>query len=344
MVRKIVFSTLLLALSAKIYAARGVIIALEAPLFESEDTKSRIVQYVRKGDELFIHDRHAGISPLDPDYGQVREVPANDFYLVQDKNGNEAYIQRKYIKRFYKDEREYAENISPFTHDPTDYRLKEPLPPKYPKLTDDRYRAIANLALGPANKVNYPYPSTVKNENFAPRKGIELTYLKNVEFDTINRFYFGAQFHFWQDNATFTLEGDGNLPDKTATELHGQFGLGPFVTYDAYRDDDYRLCFTGGFSFNLNRTLATIEAEGEEENRIFTAYTMTPKIGTLLEFPHIIPSVDVVLGSSLQFHLPYTLKPQGPAVNATSWNEEEDHISYPLGGNFTVFLGIQTVY
>ena len=141
-----------------------------------------------------------------------------------------------------------------------------------------------------------------------------------------------------------TLEGDGNLPDKTATELHGQFGLGPFVTYDAYRDDDYRLCFTGGFSFNWNRTLATIEGEGEEENRIFTAYTITPKIGTLLELPHVIPSVDVVLGTSLQFHLPYTLEPQGPAINATSWNEEDDRISYPLGGNFTVFLGIQTVY
>lgn len=337
--KKLLASFLIFSFASKLLAAEGVIIVLEAPLFEKEDTKSRILQYVRKGDRIFIHDRHAGISTDDPDYGQVREVPYGDFYFVQDKNGREAYVPRKYVKRIMKDQREYAEKISPFDHDPTDYRLKEPLPPKYPIVNEERYRAIANFALGPARKVNYPYPNGIQTENFAPRMGVELSYLKNIEYDTINRFYFGAKFHFWQDEANFEL-GSG----KTAKEQHGQFGVGPTVTYDAYRDDDYRVCFTGGFSFNWNRTLATIEGPDEEENRIFSAFTITPEVGTLLQFPKVLPHIDLVLGTALQFNLPYVLNPQGPAINAESWNAESDSLSYPLGGNLTAFLGLQSSY
>lgn len=331
------------SLIGKVLAAEGVIITLEAPLFEKEDTKSRILQYVRKGEKVFIHDRHAGLSPNDPNYGQIDVVKANDFYLVIDKNANEAYIERRFVKRIYKDDREYAEAISPFTHDPTDYRLKEPLPPQYPKLTENRYRAIANLALGPATKVNYPYVDTIKNESYTPRRGLELAYLKNVEFDIINRFYFGAQFHFWQDDATFVLQ-EWSGTKKEATEQHGQFGLGPFVSYDAYRDYDYRLSFTGGFTFNWNRTYATLKSSNEEENRIFSAYTITPQLGTLLQLPNLLPHIDVVVGSSLQFNLPYKLLPQGKPVNETSWNQDDDQISYPLGGTFTAFLGLQSTY
>lgn len=324
-------------------AADGVVIVLEAPLFEKENINSRIVQYIRKGDHIYIHERHAGISPNEQNYGQIDTDNRSQFYLVQDKNGSEAYVERRFIKRIYKDDRERTEAISPFTHDPTDYRLKEPLPPQYPKLTDNRYRAFANLALGPSNKINYPYPKDIKSEQYGPRGGFELAYLKNVEFDIVNRFYFGVQFHFWQSNSKFILQGD-NSATKEATEQNGQFGIGPFVSFDAYRDFNYRLSFTGGFTFNLNRTYITLKASDEEENRIFTAYTITPHLGTFIQLPNVLPHVDIITGASLQFHLPYTMQAQGPAVNESSWNQNNDKIDYPLGGFFTAFLGLQTTY
>lgn len=334
---------LLFFFTQEVLSAEGVIIVLEAPLYEKEMKGSAIVEYIRKGERIFIHDRHLDLSPNERDYGQTIPNIQSDFYLVQDKNGQDAYIEKRFVKKIYKDERENLEPISPFDHDPTDYRLKEPLPPKYPALTDDRYRAFINLATGPATKVNYPYADTLKGENYNLRRGVELAYLKNIEFDIVNRFYFGAKFHFWQDEATFTLY-DWNNEKKLATEEHGQFGVGSYVSYDAYRDFRYRVSFNGGFTFNWNRTYVNLKSKDEEENRFFSAYTITPSLGTLLQFPNALPRADIILGSSLQFNLPYELLPAARPINQTSWNKDSDQIAYPFGGVFTVFIGLQTSY
>ncbi|MEK6626590.1 MAG: hypothetical protein AABY86_16605, partial [Bdellovibrionota bacterium] len=178
--------------SHDLWAAQAVVIVLQTPLFADSKLDSTILQYLRKGEHLYIRDSNISPSPHSKNYDSnnpeegeeyfpvFHNIPHSGFFETVTRTGQSAFIKADHVKILYSDEREKLTEISPFEHDPTDYRLEEPLPPKYPIYNPDRYRMALAYAFGPQRKVNYPYPSLITSEDFKVRKGFYGHYIKKV--------------------------------------------------------------------------------------------------------------------------------------------------------------------
>jgi hypothetical protein len=330
---------------------KGVVIVLEAPLLASPSMNARVVQTARKGDKLFIHPRHFFGSPLEPNYEQhlpediaeVDRLTTKEFYETSDRSGQRAYIPRRYIKLITGDSRENFEPVTIAGHDPTDYRLEEPLPKGYPLIKKDSYRTMVQFGMGPDVIASYAYPSASVKEDFSSRYGMTASWLSRAEWDRSDRFYFGGIVEAHTSRARFQL-----FDDREATEARGQFGIGPFMTYDAWRDENYQFTLGLGGIFSFSRTIVGQETTGEGgiEERIFSTWTFAPKTQAIFQWREVFPEIDFFLGTDVQFFPTHSLTTSTPQEYTDFWNEDPalDRINVPFTIQTTFFLGFISRY
>ena len=339
------------------FAAKAVVLVLEAPLLKKADHHAEIINYVRKGDVIYINSKDVDSAPDETrwELGNLEGVylseyknklDADDpvdkrkFYQTVSEGGYSAYIARKFVKVLYHDEREYLEPISPFSFDPTDYRPIEPIHENFPFLHQDRRKAGAGFSLGPSRKINYPYPTQIIQEKFDLRRGFSIYYTTRISFDDFNRFYTGIVFTFLSSNASFTLAND-----ITTEENYRQFGIGPYLSYDFHRNENYLLTVYGSLTFNMDRfRVNQTRPVGTNEERLFTGFSFTPRVGHNFQIRNIIPNIDLYLSAEVQITLPHTLKSSSSASIQNIWQFWQDRIKIPFGGNINLFVGIQSVY
>lgn len=340
-------SLLCCVLSTKLYAGYGIVLVLEAPLLLEPSLRSKISKFVRKGQKIFIHDKNFGSSPDQKFYGDEAKEPTFDqgenetlFLQTTDSTGRDVWIEKRFVKLIYEDERERAEAISPFEHDPKDYRIYEPIPETYPFYVTDRRRFYVTYGIGSSHKTSYNYSENVADEQYYSRHGINFYYLKKVDYDLMDRFYYGINLHVYGENNAFTLEND-----VQTVEFRGQLGIGPSITYDVYRKRFIDITFTTALTFNYDRSFVAqrdFKIDPDQEERLFESFSVTPKFGTLVTFKDILPFADIVLGSEIQFN--FENKIQGskdPAIDKF-WNMDEDYIRDPIGATFAFNIGIVT--
>ena len=128
MKKLLLIGILFLLSSSTLFAARGIVLVLEAPLLLKPDIEAPISMFVRKGEKIFIHDKNAGLSLNDVQYDlTTRNVtydqgPSGKLFLQSvDSQGRAVWIEKRFVKLIYKDDREFTESISPFKKDPKDF-------------------------------------------------------------------------------------------------------------------------------------------------------------------------------------------------------------------------------
>lgn len=352
---KIILSLILFTLfSHQAFAGRGVVIVLQAPLLDKESfQEGKPVSHVRRGQEIFIHDKHFGISSFQITFEGMADDEEVDkvedgwdkegFFQTLDASGNIAYIERKYVKLIYKDMREQQSYIKPFKYDPTDYRLEEPLPKSYPLDAPNYYRAGAYLAFGPQPKVNYNYTRPIIREQYRGRGGIEGFYLRKVGYDPFDRFYFGGTAHFYAWESNFQFQ---NSSFNTASEVGGEIGIGPQLSYIFFRNHNWDMTFTGGITINYIRHLITIK-EGEFfEERFFEDINVTPKLKTYVTRKNLTPGFALIAGIEVTMNLPTNYTSSTAIADTTMWQEDPsaDMVNIPFGANFALIFGINSTY
>lgn len=340
---------LLVIFTKHVLAGEGIIKALEAPILAEPDLSSQVVQTVRKGDEIFIHEKHFFGSPIMPNYDDERSVLASleedddRFYETKTRNGLRGYIPRHLVKLIHKDIREFDQKIGFDGHDPTDYRLTEPLQEGYPLIDNRKRRAWAGLAYGPDFKTSYPYRQAITRENFSNRIGANTAYLFKVDWDRYDRFYVGPYFHIFTSQARFeTVDG------LKAEDTRGMVGAGPILTYDIWRNDDYRLTTGAGLIVDFKRFIVSHEdTAGNFEERSFKGWSLSPKLTAIFQWRNVAPGLDFITGIDGQIILPHTLESSSPITNRELWISEDnslDRIDIPFSGILSIFIGVQTVY
>ncbi|OFZ16533.1 MAG: hypothetical protein A2X86_12105 [Bdellovibrionales bacterium GWA2_49_15] len=334
-----------------IWAAEAVVIVLQTPLFAGPKIDSTILQYHRKGEHLYIRDSNVSPSPHSKNYDSnnpeegeeyfpvFHQVPSSGFFETVTRTGQSAFIKADHVKILYADEREKLTEISPFEHDPTDYRLEEPLPPKYPIYDPNRYRMALAYAFGPQRKVNYPYPSLITGEDFKVRKGFYGHYIKKVDWDPYDRFYFGFFGYYFTSETDFSL-----LSGTFAIEEQKIISIGPYFSYDTFRINKLTLSFAGGIT--ANRHIMTIKAQNGAslDQRTFASWTLTPRLGSNIQIKSVFPNTDFFTGVELQAAHPFRLTSSDPQQNRNNWNQEKDRVYFAPGAQFTVCLGVQSTY
>lgn len=348
--KKICAIVFLLLLESSLWAGYGIITTLEAPIVRSLDVDAPTVMTARKGDKIYIHDKYFKNGPYDviylkedddQDFGSVEtEEGYEKFYETIDKNGQTAYISRYYVKLITHDERELTQNITPFKPDPNDYRLAEPLPENYPLQSPEMGRARVSFSMGPDIKSNYNYNSILTEEDFSNRYGFEVAFGRKANWDNENRFYFGGILQAWTSEARFSL-----FDDRTTNESRSQLSIGPYLSYDPYRDDSIRLTIETSLFLSYTRNLVEqTDLSGFSEERLFSGIGFSPRISSFIQWNTMTQSVKFITGFDVQFYLPQTLKSSTEPVS-DFWNEfeqEEDSVSIPLTAHWSLFLGIQT--
>jgi hypothetical protein len=336
------------------YAGQALVTGHRVPLFKSKSINSPIIQYVYKGDIIFIHDKEYGQSPLVPQYEKgengVRASKRLEsdplvthkkrFYETLHKMAGPAYVLGEHIKVIYKDDRENHDPLSKRGTDYTDYRLKEPLREGYPLTKEEDVRASLLVGIGNQRRNHYPYSSDMTSQKYYTRYTLNLVWLNTVNFDNYARYYYGWDFHFHNEKKLITLD-DG----RESVEDGGQFFFGPTLNYDGFRTSTTRLSFQATFGLTWTRILVTQKSpEGKDQN-LYQAISLSPKSAISLQRMKFIGELDLIAKAEVQYEISHTLKPSSQNGDQTYWQEgNEDSIGVPSGARVTLYVGIQNSF
>lgn len=330
------------------FAAQGIVQVLEAPLFATEDLNSTVVQYVRKGDKIYIHDSalrnedYVAVDTIFNDENNIK-IPSrkteSDFYATIDKQGNVVFVPKKYVEVLFQDERELSQAKPNPDH--TDYRLREPLPKGYPLYSRTGFRSSFVLGLGQNPKNNYEYNRRIAKEKQGNLIEVSGTFTSKAEFDTKNRTYFGGTFNYYTYQSSYELE------DASAKESESKFGIGPYFSYDPMVSDNYRITLYTSLLYNLSNRhdVSIVENSGVSDDRTFNGRTFMAKVGAFINFTDLASesaeNLDLITGFNVSKEFPSTLTSTTPAKERRLWNQDSGDTIANAGMNFVLFAGIQ---
>jgi hypothetical protein len=337
-----IFSTSALAVDAEV-------IVLETPLLSGPSFNAKVLQRVRKGKRLFIHKSQLRSSDWAMNYNvdsRGNPLPEDDdeilFLKTLTAAGEDAWVPKKYVKVIYNDDREEDLKMNPYSnYDPTDYRIEEPLPDTYPLIDPRKARAYLSIGIGPSAKTNFNYGTDVLEESIGNKYSFSTIYAKKIDFDNYDRFYFGGMFQASGQQSIYFIS-----TDRTSQETSGELGIGPYISYDTFRNENSTFTLHGGFTYNFHRnSIKQSSRDGDFEERLFNGYSLTPKAGATYAIRDFIPKtgIDFTMGAETTFNLPYSLKTKTPIEFDEFWNNS-DVIEYPMAAHFNVFIGIRANY
>lgn len=314
-------------IAAQAFAYDAVVIVLEAPLLKKPDLGSTVLQTLRKGSRVYVP----------REIGKTGELP--EFVQTYDRVGNIAYIPSRYIKLITHDMAEYKMPIS-LPHDPTDYRLEEPIPSTYPFDDTSFLRAGAFASFSPNVNSSYAYNSSYHQQKFTSETGLKINVTRKVSFDRWDRFYFGV---------TGAINSSGNAiqfdDGSYSKESRAVIKLGPLITYDAFKTHRYRLTLGTGFTYNYHKSAVKMTAAAGSEERMFTGYSMSPFTSMTGQVTEVFPNIDLLAGADINFRLPHTQKADGPVTIPELWNTAApDEIASGFKPQAVFVLGVQVRY
>lgn len=324
--KKILQTIVLLAISSTSLAYDGIVIVLEAPLLRAPSLDSTVVQTIRKGQRVYIPNEifNSGNIP--------------EFIPTFDRTGNRAYVPSKFVKVITGTTEENQMPISFAGHDPTDYRLEEPIPTTYPFENRGFLRASASFVMANNTKSPYAYGTSFSEQEYRDEMGVRLAFTRKVDHDKNDRFYFGAIGFITSSKNYIDFKND-----YTAEESRDMIRLGPWFTYDAFKNEKYRLAIGTGFTFNFHRTTLFIDSATFGEERLFSGFSISPMASTTFQITEVLPMTDLLLGADLNFFLPYSLKTTDIPEDPSLWSGG-DEISQGLKAQASAFIGVQVSY
>tara|TARA_R110000868_G_scaffold155691_7_gene382248 strand:- start:7470 stop:8501 length:1032 start_codon:yes stop_codon:yes gene_type:complete len=327
------------------FAADGIVIVLEAPLLASPSLDAQVKQTLRRGDKVYLHDQHFNESAWEStsDASQrvaiIDDIYNEEFYQTLSKDGLPAFIQAKYVKVIFKDNREASDPVARFKTDPTDYRLEEPLPDGFPLSEREKKKASALFTMATHTKSSYEFDRQLIDESFDTAYGLDLIYMTKVSYDLFDRFYFGTKFGFENNDVEL-----GFLGGDTVKQSLGRYSAAPYISFDIYKTEKSRISAHASIAVSYHRAYLTYKASNEQvEERAFSAWGFTPELGASWQWVDIIPKVDLVLGASLIAQPSVELTPATSPV-ANFWNDEDDVLRIKSGLRANFALGIQSRY
>lgn len=358
--------TLLLFFSFSAHALEAVVTVLETPMLRTNSYDAPVVQYLRKGDVIKVHPALNNNSDYDhlapepnkladlkkqldesPEWkqdplfqGRPLDVARDDEFIpTLDRQGNTVYVIREHLYVYYENSREFDQ--SPLAKDPTDYRLEEPLPKRYPIYTPTGYRGQFIIGLTQPNTESYPYPTSVKSEGYSSPVDLNLTLMRQAPNEERDRFYLGVNLNFRTFTNSYILF-NGN----TVKETGMKFGVGPQVSYDAFKGVKNRINLYGVFNLNLFNQLNVAQQNNSiEEQRNYRAISLAPRIGIQYHRKQILQDIDFVLGTSLEME-PATTFRSKTAANQEDWWVSRGSDKFTTRTTFTLagYLGVQSAY
>lgn len=322
------FLYIFFSMTTKAFATDAIVIVLEAPLLKEPKMSALVLQTLRKGSRVFV--------PTE----LVHEGTLPDFVKTYDRVGNTAYIPSRYIKLITNDQAEYKTSISP-VHDPTDYRLEEPIPSTYPFDNTSFMRAGLAMSIAPNASSAFQYGNAYHQQDFTPETGLKLNVTRKITFDKYDRYYFGFTGAILSSGNTINFD-NGNR----SIESRSIIKLGPHFTYDAYKTHRHRLTLGTGFTYNyLKSSIKVTDTQSNSEERIFSGFSLSPFASMLAQMTDVFPNIDFIAGADFNLNLASTQKSSDAITLPLLWGSDaSDQIQSGIKPQAAFHLGVQVRY
>lgn len=306
-------------------AKDAIVLVLQAPLLKDPRMDSHVLQYIRKGERVYIPDPIANIFPLP------------EFIETYDRAGNIAYVPSKYVKVITGDTKEYLTPLAYDKYDPTDYRIEEPIPTTYPFSNYAFLKAAFVLSYGTNVKSPYAYSNSISSQDYSSEKGGRFILSRRVSFDQYDRFYYGM---IIGASSRRNLISFANK--DAATESRSLLQIGPLLSFDVYKNFDYRLTLGTGFTYNLHKArISYTDNAGNAEARLFSTYSISPYLTAYVQLQDFLPKTDLLFGSDVFFYLNRNLTADDPA-ELNLWPSET--IKEQAKPQANLYFGVQVKY
>jgi hypothetical protein len=358
--------TLLILISNSAQALDAVVTVLETPMLKTNSYDAKVVQYLRKGDVIKVHpslSNNTSFDHLSPGPEKIAQIKKeltesqewqqdplftgqetnasleDEFIPTLDRQGNTVYVIRDHLYFYHTTPKEFEQTV--LTKDPTDYRLEEPLPKKYPIYSPSGYRGQFVFGLTQPYYESYPYRSSAKAKGYSSPIDVNITLLKQTPDDKFDRFYFGFTFNIRSFSNSYLL-----FNGVEAKEEAIKLGVGPYICYDAYKGVENRINLYGSINFNFfNQLNISQQKDGIEEIRNYRALSLSPRLGVQYHRKQILDEVDFVLGTSVELE-PATTFQSNSAANRGDWWRSRGNDRFKTRTTFTLagYIGFQAAY
>jgi hypothetical protein len=354
---------ILLAISSNAFALEGTILVLDAPIFGVPDETSKVIQYYRKGDEIYIHPSEAirdnyqeeiftkkreEFEMKEDDLLLTKEgtyIPneKSNFYKTIARSGREAYVLKEHVLIVYKDKREFTQKV--IQHDHTDYRLPEPLNRDYPFIVDRGYRSQLQFATGQPNYRAYPFRQNILDTSFNLIKEFNFIFTHKAKNNLLGgRLYFGTKGGIHVSDLEFVLT------TQVAKQTNSRFYIGPLLSYDLYRTTTHELNIYTSLHFVIYDTMdikVHDNATGLGETRTYQSpFSITPNLGGSFNFKKSFFKFDTLLGFNVKGLLPKKYSANDKGDNSEIWNSNSaaDSFNQPLRAELSYFISVRSLF
>lgn len=356
---KILF--LYLSVISSAFGINATIIVLEAPIFGEPDESSPVIQYYRKGDDIYIHPHETHQDPYKNQKFKFSEkvkptlyedpflekpyIPEKQgrFFKTLSNSGREAYVLKEHVLIEYKDAREFDQEVIAFDH--TDYRIEEPLPENYPFTVDRIYKGALSMALGRANFDAYPYRQKILDQSFNLSTEFSFAWSKEQpEADPSKRFFFGAIGGFHYSTQDYVMS------TQNASQTNFRLFIGPYASYDIYRSPKNILQLsisTQVFLLDNMDVAISSDIDSSSERRTYSStLAISPQAGAAYKWRDYFEGVDLSLGFNMRVNLPRDYKTNDAGENDLLWRRLGAGDSYYQGltSEITYFLSFDNTY
>ena len=361
------WALILVFFSAKAMALEAVVTVLETPMFKNKSYDAPVVQYLRKGDVIKVHPSIANRREFDEYappankrkalWNELKKTPEynedplfkgsekntayieDEFIPTLDRQGNTVYVLSSHIFVYFNDEREFEQTIT--TKDPTDYRLEEPLPKNYPLKTRSGLRGQFLLGITQPYFESYEYLDSTRTKGYSSPFDLSYTMLKQAPGNYNERLFIGGTLNFRYFENSFTFY------DRRISEEKGiKLGLGPTISYDAFKGDKNRINLSGSIIVNVfDRFYISQSLDSQQEDREYVGYSVAPRFSIQYHRKGIAEDVDFVLGTALEVGTATTYRAKNAGRN-TSWWQDIANDSFTTRTTFMLggYVGVQAAY
>jgi hypothetical protein len=312
------------------FATDGMITVLEAPLFEKPSEDSKIVQWMRKGEKIYLNAEVEQIFEGDQ---------SGDFYRALSSGGEEVFILRHHVWVYTNDKKEREQTL--YRPDKTDYRLVEPLSKRYPLADPEGFRGLVSLSFGSTPSYNYPYNQKIKSRNSGLQNELNFLAARRGFNDLSNRWYIGGALNVRRNFQEFQLE------TRRVDEEWYKISFGPYISYDTLRDDDQRfsvwtsLLFVPYTQVNINQR----DDDGTLYERSLRSYSLASRFGTTYQRIKILEEIDFIVGIWFEVESEQTFYFVGGDKKSNGWvNGGADSFTIPYQFTLAGQIGFQTAY
>lgn len=350
-----VFISFLLLLSANVWSAEALVRVLEAPLFSEPYPEAEVVQYLRKGEKIKIHNIHVRKPVQDEEFLEVSEkgvidynkkypdksVTQNlddtpeDFIKTRDRLGREAFILKEHIAILYFDPRELDEK--PLKYDPTDYRIEEPLPKDYPFKQEYKipHEGIISLGYINSNARSYSYTENVTDASL--QHGLTLNAVWSRQKEKDETLFWGYQFQLKVAKTKYELE------TRIAEEGLVRAGFGVYGHYIFYEKKDWRLNINGGARLNIWDSVKirqTVIDSETTEARYFKGPSVSVHSGLFYQYKAFAQNTSFIIGYELTPTLPLSQTSSNKVTNSSWWQGEQgENLGARILLDQSIFIG-----